>query len=69
MFDTEILLVFLHNIVNSYLNARVKLSNGEEAEVVLVNRQEGSKPLLMTSSGKIIDMLKEKDIKISEMVK
>ena len=47
----------------------LKLSNGEEAEVVLVNRQAGSKPLLMTSSGKIIDMLKEKDIKISEMVK
>lgn len=69
VFDTEILLVFLHNIVNSYLNAKVKLSNGEEAEVVLVNRQAGSKPLLMTSSGKIIDMLKEKDIKISEMVK
>ena len=69
VFDTEVLLVFLHNIVNSYLNSRVKLSNGEEAEVLLINRQAGSKPLLMTSSGKIINMLTEKDIKISEMVK
>lgn len=66
-FDTKYLLVFLQNIVDSYLHANVKLSNGQKAEIILINRQKGSKPVVMTSAGKPVDLLKEKNIKITEV--
>lgn len=68
VFDTKILLVFLQNIINSYLHSQVKLNNGESAEVVLINKQAGSKPVLITSSGRTIDLMKEPNIKISEVI-
>lgn len=68
IYDTKILFVFMQNIINTYLHSRVKLNNGEMAEVVLINRQAGSKPVLITSSGKTIDLAKEKDLKISEVI-
>lgn len=66
-FETEYLLVFLHNIVDSYLHSKVLLSNGEKAEIILINRQKGSRPLVMTSSGKPIDLNVEKDIRITHI--
>lgn len=66
-FETEYLLVFLQNIVDSYLHSRVLLSNGEKAEIILINRQKGSRPLVMTSSGKPIDLNTEKDIRITHI--
>ena len=68
VFDTKILLVFLQNIINSYLHSEVKLNNGESAEVVLINKQAGSKPVLITTSGRTIDLMKEPNIKISEVI-
>ena len=66
-FETEYLLVFLQNIVDTYLNSKVTLSNGEKAEIVLINRQQGSRPLVITSSGKAIDLTKDKSISITEV--
>ncbi len=66
-FETEYLLVFLHNIVDSYLHSKVLLSNGEKAEIILINRQKGSRPLVITSSGKPIDLNVEKDIRITHI--
>ena len=67
-FETEYLLVFLHNIVDTYLHAKVLLNNGEEAEVILINRQKGSRPLVITSKGKPIDLSKEQSLKITRVI-
>lgn len=66
-FDTQYLLVFIENIVDSYLNANVKLSNGDKAEIVLINRTSASRPTVITSSGKPVDLSKETNIKIEEV--
>lgn len=66
-FETEYLLVFLQNIVDTYLNSKVTLSNGEKAEIVLINRQQGSRPLVLTTSGRAIDLTKDKSITITEV--
>ena len=66
-FETEYLLVFLQNIVDTYQNSKVTLSNGEKAEIVLINRQKGSRPLVITSSGRAIDLTKDKSISITEV--
>lgn len=67
MYDTEYLLVFLRNIVDSYLHTKVKLNNGEKAEIVLINKQRGSKPVVITSDGKALDLSKETNLKISKI--
>ena len=68
LYDTKILLVFLHNIVDTYLNSNVTLSDGQKASVILINRQKGSKPIVMTTDGKAVDLLKETNLKIAEVI-
>lgn len=67
LYETEYLLVFLQNILDSYLHTKVKLNNGEKAEIVLINRQRGSKPVVITSGGKAVDLSKETNLKISKI--
>ena len=67
-FETEYLLVFLNNIVETYLNSKVKLSNGEKAEVILINRQKNSRPLVLTTSGRAIDLYKDSSVKIESII-
>ena len=67
-FETEYLLVFLNNIVDSYLNSKVQLSNGEKAEVIMINRQKGSRPLVLTTSGRAIDLSKDINVKIESII-
>lgn len=67
-FETEYLLIFLNNIVDSYLNSKVQLSNGEKAEVIMINRQKGSRPLVLTTSGRAIDLSKDINVKIESII-
>lgn len=67
-FETEYLLVFLNNIVDTYLNSKVMLSNGEKAEIILINRQKNSRPLVLTSSGRAIDLCKDNSVKIDAVI-
>lgn len=66
-FEAKYLFVFLENIVDSYLHANVRLNNGEKAEIVLINKNRGSKPVVLTSAGRPIDLSKEPEIKIEEV--
>ena len=45
-YDSEYILVFLEYIVNTYLNNRVRLSNGLEGEIVLINKMDLSHPMV-----------------------
>lgn len=57
-YDTSILLTFLENVLNTYIQNRVRLSDGREGEVIMLNKQMLSRPLLRSSSG-YIDLSKE----------
>lgn len=63
-YDPEYLLVFLGNIADTYLHHTVLLSNGEKAEIILVNNGALSRPLVHTESNKFLDLSKEPDITI-----
>lgn len=67
VFEPEYLLKFLTNMVNTYVNTDVELNTGEKAEVVLINRIRNSRPLVITSSGKAIDLSREKNIRIDKV--
>ena len=67
LYETRYLLVFIQNIVDSYLHAKVRLNNGEKAEIILINKQRGSKPVVITSTGRPVDLSKEPGLRIEEV--
>lgn len=49
-YDSASILVFLEYIVNSYLNNRVRLNNGLEGDIVLINKLDLSHPMVHCGS-------------------
>ncbi len=63
-FDPKALMIFLDCISNTYIGNRVRLSDGEEGEVVYINRKHYSRPTIKISSNKFIDLSERKDLEI-----
>ena len=63
-FDPKALMIFLDCISNTYIGNRVRLSDGEEGEVVYINRNHYSRPTIKISSNKFIDLSERKDLEI-----
>ena len=66
-YDTKYLLIFLQNIINSYLHSQVALSNGSHGEIIMVNVNNLSKPIIHAGD-EFIDLSKEQSIKIKEIL-
>ena len=66
-YDPECILIFLENIVNTFLENRVLLSDGRKGEIVLINKQALSKPLIQLEDG-FLDLAKHKDISIDKII-
>ncbi len=49
-YDAQYILVFLEYIVNTYLNNRVRLSNGLEGDIVLINKLDLAHPMVHVGS-------------------
>lgn len=45
-YDIEYLLTFLENVVNSYIRNRCLLNDGREAEIVFINKDKLSRPMV-----------------------
>ena len=66
-FDVTLLLPFLTSIAQSHLNNKVRLSNSLIGTIVMINQHKLSKPVVNVD-GTFIDLSKEKDISIIEML-
>lgn len=66
-YDTHFILTFLENVVSTYLQNRVRLSNGMEGEVIYINRQKLSAPTVKCGE-KYINLAEEKDITIECLI-
>ena len=66
-YDPEFILVFLENIVNTYLHNDVLLSNKETATIIFINKHNLSKPIVKQGD-KIIDLSKEPDLHIDAIL-
>lgn len=55
-YEMKYILTFLENVSNSYLNHRVTLSNGMEGNVIFINRDSYSRPVIRTENNEIIDL-------------
>ena len=65
-YNPKFLLTFLEHVVNSYMNCKVKLSNGEEGDIVYINKVNLSKPLVKTKDN-FIDLSKVTDVSIESV--
>ena len=66
-YDSRYILTFLRRIAESYLNERIKLSDGRTGKLIYINVHALSRPVVMVD-GQAIDLRKEKDLKIMEIM-
>jgi HD-GYP domain-containing protein (c-di-GMP phosphodiesterase class II) len=66
-FDIKIMMTFLHNIASYYIGSEVIMDNGKHGTVVYVTPHNISLPIIKVDD-KYIDMSKEKNIKIIELI-
>lgn len=66
-YNPKFLLTFLEHVVNSYINCKVKLSNGDEGDIVYINKVSLSKPLIKTKDS-FIDLSKQSDVSIESIL-
>ena len=66
-YDPEFILVFLEYVVNTYMNNRVRLSNGYEGDVVLINKLSLARPMVRCGNH-YIDLSRDKKISIEAII-
>lgn len=66
-YDSNYILTFLEYIVNTYLNNRVRLSNGMEGTIVLINKLDLSHPMVHCD-GSYIDLSHERGVTIEAII-
>lgn len=66
-YDTGMIMTFLQKIVDTYMMNRVGLSNGMEGDIIFINKQRLSRPLVKCGD-KYIDLFVEKDLRIERLL-
>ncbi len=66
-YEGKYILTFLQHIAETYMNNRVRLSNGLEGDVVFMNRNSLSKPLIQCG-GEFVDLSRESGVYIETFV-
>lgn len=66
-YEPEYILTFLDRITNGFINNTVMLNNGQSAEVVMINKQFLSKPIVK-SGNNFIDLAQNSDLYIKAVV-
>lgn len=67
-FNPIFLVPLLNHMANTYLQHRVLLNNGLIGKVVLINKGELSRPMIMMEDGTFIDLSIKRDINIVEVL-
>jgi len=62
--DYKIIMIFIKRFTENYVGSEVILSNNQRAKIVSLNTFEITKPLLVTSDGKFIDISREREVQI-----
>lgn len=65
-FDTEMMICFIEHLVHNFIQYEVCLSDGQRGKIVMPNKKEPARPLLMVDGG-FVDLSLRKDLTITEM--
>lgn len=68
IYDPGYLMTFLDQIMYSYLNYTVKLSNGETGRIIMMQRNQLDKPMIALSGDRYIDLRDEPGLTITGVV-
>ncbi len=66
-FDTKYVMTFIEHITQAYLGSHVQLSDGRVGTLVLLNKQERSKPVIQVG-GEYINLASESGLKILKLM-
>lgn len=66
-YNPKYLMTFFEHVVNSYMNCKVQLSNGEEGDIVYINKVNLSKPMIKTKDS-FIDLSRTSGITIEKIL-
>ena len=66
-YDGHYILTFLEHVATTYMNNRVRLNNGLEGDVIFMNRNQYSRPMLQCGD-QFIDLSREPDLYIETFV-
>lgn len=66
-YDSKYILTFLEYIVNTYINNRIRLNNGQEGNIVLINKRHLSRPLVHCGD-QYIDLALERRLHIEAII-
>lgn len=66
-YNPNVLLTFIKRTAEAYVNTEVRLSNGEQGRVVLINQNFLSRPIVIAGT-KSYDLSKMTDIEITELI-
>lgn len=67
-YDAHMLMVFLENVVNTYVGNKVILSNGAVGEVIMINKLDLSRPIVKVNNEQYIDLSHNRDIYVKSIV-
>lgn len=67
-YDIVYIMTFLENVINTYIDNKVLLSDGRKGIVKWIDRTHLSKPMLQMSDGSFLELSKEKDLKIVQIM-
>ncbi len=67
-YDLTIAKTFVNHIYNLFSGSRVILSNANEAEIVMVYKNEITRPLVKLDNGEFLDLSKERSVKIDKVL-
>jgi len=66
--DQELVYVFKINAIRAFVGSHVKLSNGQEGEVLFIDPAFPSRPLVRLYSGNVVSLTENPKIKVTEML-
>lgn len=66
-YDSKFIMVFLKRIAESYINERVRLSDGREGKIIYIDGQALARPTIFVNE-EVIDLRKEKSLYIEEIL-
>lgn len=66
-YDVEYLLVFLENVVNTYIQNRCRLSDGREADIIYINKNKLSRPVVQCGT-EYINLAEQTDLSIEALL-
>ncbi len=66
-FDSEMILTFLKNVGNTYVQNRCQLNDGSVGTIVMLNPEKISRPVVLTDNG-FLDLMKSDALRIEKLL-